>query len=87
MKNETLSYNMHACFFYSFNKRIQCADPRMDHQSTSFIFFATNLTSSCNTCPWTAGFFHGFYIDQHILNLNKAFAMQFSQNKELDIQP
>ena len=53
-------FNNHACFFYSFNKRIQCGDPYIDHQSASFIFSATISTSSSNTYPWTASFFMGF---------------------------
>ena len=47
---------MHASFL-ALNKRIQCAhcaDPYLDHQSASFIFFATISTMSSNTYPWTS---------------------------------
>ena len=64
------------------NKRIQCANTLYRSLKCLFIvFIATTTTLLSYTRPWTATFFNVFMLISIILNLNKAMAMRFSQNK------
>ena len=66
-----------------FNKRIQYANPL--HRSLSVFFIvATTTTLLTYTRPSVdSNIFRRLYANKHILNFDKAIAMQFSQNKAL----
>ena len=71
-------------YFITLNKRIQYADPYIDHQFVFLLYyllpFQLRQVVPIHGQPHFNGFY--FYIDQHILISDKAIAMRFSQNKD-----